>query len=142
MSKFSSSMQEKGEDGEDEALRLAADGDLRSDWHQIGQLFDVMIVHADAAFGYVLPDGGFIVGAVYAVMRLGQPHPKNPIGSSWKRLLIDDVEFAARWLRRDAADTDGKGANHLVALEKVQPAVRQVDDYAVGRHSKSPFNVK
>ena len=79
----------------------------RADGNQIIQRLNILVVHADAAFGGGFADGRGLVGAVDTDVRLGKTHPACAVSAAGIHGLVDDTEGSLGRGRYRPADSHG-----------------------------------
>ncbi len=116
-----------------------ADSDWRADGNQVSELNHIIVVHADAAFGYLMSDGLRLIGPVYTISLFGKPHPVGAIRTAWIRGFIDDRKMSDRRLRNNSPDSDRIRFHPPVSIVQMELSFRRdYIDTIISHTKKSP----
>lgn len=111
----------------------------RADLYHAVERLDILVVHADAAVGRGLADGGGVVGAVDADMRLGDAHPPRAKRPAGVHRLVDDDKFPFGRGCERLAHRDRIGFDELAILKQLQRPRLDMDHNFIQVHTIIPF---
>lgn len=81
-----------------------------------------------------------VIGAVNAVMRLGQSHPERTERAARIRLLVNDGVFTDRRDGEHLADADREAPGDNIIVEQVEHTLREVyNDTVIGHRDQHSF---